>query len=184
MRRFIQSPYFFFGFVLLAGIAHYLILEYNGAGNAVEYFVQNDSHGMKGALSAGPLIFSFYELIGHVFHSATMTFNAGTALLAGTLTYVLLKFASKLSSQPLPLILIGIWSIISPSVRYSLSHHPHLILGMVFFLLSFLSLKGKNYFLFVVFLVHLFFTHSILALLSIVPVSLMLISRKKSVSWL
>ena len=63
MKSFIQSPYFFFGFVLLAGIARYLILEYHGAGNAVEYFILNDSHGKKGALSAGPLIFSFFELL-------------------------------------------------------------------------------------------------------------------------
>jgi len=184
MKSFIQSPYFYFGFVLLAGIAHYLILEYNGPGNAVEHFIQNNWQGKKETFSAGPLIFSFYELISHVFHSATMTFNAGTALLAGTLTYVLLKFTSNLGSHPLPLILIGIWSIISPSVRYSLIHHPHLILGMVFFLLLLLSLKSKNYFLFVVFLVHLFLTHSILALLSIILVSVMVIIRKKSFSGL
>ena len=182
MKRFVQSPYFFFGFVLLTGISHYLILEYNGAGNAVEHFIQNDWQGKKETFSAGPLIFSFYELLSHIFHSERIAINAGTALLAGTLTYVLLKFSSKLNSHPLALIFLGAWTTFSPTLRHSLNHYPHLILGMVFFLLLFLSLKGRNYFLLVVFLIHLFLTQFLLAILSIILVSAILLNREKSIS--
>ncbi len=183
MKRYLRSPYFYIGFFLLAGMVHYWRLSSNFSevtlnnGNPL-LFMLNSSHDAQSDIAAGPLIFSFYELFSLIFHSSATAFNTGTALLAGTLTFTLLKFSSKLNFHPFALVFVGVWSVISPSIRYALSHYPHLILGMVFLLLLFLSLKHKNYFLIIVFLIHLFFTHSILALLSLILVSAMLLNRK------
>ncbi|MFP4621551.1 MAG: hypothetical protein ACLFM7_09585 [Bacteroidales bacterium] len=183
MKRFRISSYFYIGFFLLAGIVHYWRLSSNFNEGALNNcnplrFMQNTPSDTPADIAAGPLIFSFYGLLSQIFNSSTIAFNIGTALLAATLTYILLIFSVKLNFHPYVLIFIGGWSIISPSIRYALSHYPHLILGIVFFLLLLLSMKRKNYFLTAVFLIHLFLTHSILAILSVIPVSVMLILNK------
>jgi hypothetical protein len=41
--------------------------------------------------------------------------------------------------------------------------HPHILLGLVFLLLLFLSLRNNNYVLVIIFLIHLVLTHHIIA---------------------
>lgn len=185
MKQLVESPFFYFGFLVLAGMAYYLFLSSEGTltvSHRDNYvlFMQNTSGQEPDLFAAGPLTFYFYKLLSYIFQSQETAFNAGSAFLGGTLAWVLLKFSSKLKLHLYTLIFIGTWSIISPSIRYTLSHYPHLILGMIFFLLLFLSLMRKNHFLVVVFLVHLFLTHGILAMLSVILVSGMLINRKNA----
>ncbi|MGM0529998.1 MAG: hypothetical protein ACQER7_01450 [Bacteroidota bacterium] len=185
MKQLAESPFFYFGFFVLAGIVHYLLLSSEGAVAASErdtylLFMQNTSGKESNVLAAGPLTFFFYHLFSYLSQSPLTAFNIGTALLGGTLACVLLKFSSKLKLHLYTLIFVGIWSVISPSIRYTLSHYPHLILGMIFFLLLFLSLMRKNYFLIVVFLIHLFLTHAILAMLSVILIAGMLTNPKNA----
>jgi len=183
MYQYLKSPLMLFSFSIVAGFIHWLLLspysplvsyEYD----AIPLFTASSFISVEKAFSGGPLIYFFYHLFGRLFHSPETALNVANSVLMATLTYTLLICAVRLGIHSYSLIIQGIWIIISPTIHHTLVHYPHLALGVVFYLLLFLSLMRKHYFLILVYLIHLFFTHPVLGFISLIMSGIMLINRR------
>jgi hypothetical protein len=168
MKRFSGTPLFHLAFAVVSLLVHYWML-YNGmygmeaAADVYKPFMGAIPDGGDKPFAAGPLVFAFYELISSLFDSPLTAFHAGSAILAATFTYAVLRLAFRLGSRAWLLLLIGLWSLISPLLHWMTLSHPHILLGLVFLLLLFLSLRNNNYVLVIIFLIHLVLTHHIIA---------------------
>ncbi len=168
MKRFSGTSVFHLAFAAASLLVHDWMLH-NGmygmeaAADVYQPFMGAIPEGGDKPFAAGPLVFAFYELFSRLFDTPLTAFHAGSAFLAATFTYAVLRLAFRLGSPAWLLLLIGLWSLISPLVHWTSLSHPHILLGMVFLFLLFLSLRNNNYLLVIIFLVHLALTHHIIA---------------------
>jgi len=172
MKRLTSSPWFCLIIALVSAWVHGWML-YLGAfdlemGDALyqNYTEQLPAEQQK-PFASGPLLFSFFQLLANLFKNPATGLLAGALVLSGTITYVLLKSLSHIKTPSWLLLSAGLWAIISPSIHVLIIRHPHILLGLIFLLLLFISLTRKNHFLMTVFLIHLLLTHYILAGLSL-----------------
>ena len=168
MRGFTQTPWFYVTCILISTGIHGLLLSHGFFGQDLSdglfhHFMEAGPGRMERPFAAGPLIFSFYELFSSLSQNPASGMLAGTLVLIAMITYVILKVLSRLGAPSWLLLSAGLWAVVSPSMHLLSIHHPEILLGLIFLLLLFLSATSKNYLLVVVFLVHLFLTHYILA---------------------
>jgi len=168
MNRFSGTPLFHLAFAVASLLVHYWML-YHGmygleaAADVYKPLTGAIPEGGDKPFAAGPLVFSFYELFSRLFDTPLTAFHAGSAILAATFTYAVLRLAFTLGSPAWLLLLTGLWSLISRLIHWITLNHPHILLGMVFLFLLFLSLRKNNYLLIIIFLVHLVLIHHIIA---------------------
>lgn len=168
MKRFSGTPLFHLAFAAASLLIHYWMLHtgmygMETAADVYKPFMGALPDGGENPFAAGPLVFAFYEFFSSLFDEPLTAFHAGSAILAATFTYAVLRLAFRLGSPAWLLLLIGLWSLISPLVHWMTLSHPHILLGTVFLFLLFLSLRNNNYLLVIIFLVHLVLTHHIIA---------------------
>jgi Zn-dependent protease len=171
MKRFVRSPLFYLAFVIASAIAHYLLISMNlydliEANERMSLFMPPASPDNTSFWSAGPLIYAYFKPFSALFSSASTGFHLGSAMLAATFTFALLRFFANL--VPAPVIYgIGIWSVISPTTVALATHEPHILLGFIFLLLMLIALMRHKTILVIVFILHLFLTLQILGWLSL-----------------
>jgi len=133
--------------------------------------------------SPGPLIFSYYKPFAALFRTPATGFYTGSALLAATLTFALLRFFANVRVPGPVLYGLGIWSVISPATVMLAARQPHILLGIIFLLLIFIALLRHKNLLVLVFVIHLFLTHQALGFLSLILLAAYLALNKKRTIW-
>ena len=127
------------------------------------------------------IIYPYFRFINYFIADYVDSVKIGSAILSGLFTFSCALFTLKTTRNIYLAVLIGVFTVFSPSLTFFVSQFPKNLLGIVVFIFLLHSLINKNYFLIVLFSILCLFSHRLIAgftLLTLLIYSLSSVPKK------
>ena len=154
---------------------------YANGWDGYHYIMQIQSKIQEGHLHVedSSLIFPYLIQFAKIFDDLILSYKVAISVLSGLFAVATVKLAANFTKEMWTLSIVGLWLIYSPTLTYLTAQFPKNLLGLVFFVLFLKYLIRQNYWLALLFFIHLFITHRMTAGLGVITAGAYFIFQMK-----